>query len=270
MTFPSEYHKSVKDLYQRSIPASLALFGLLLFLVLLTIPSASAQISQSNSSSSAHAGSFAPPTGSVAPPTGVVAPRTGSVAPPTGTFVHNSFANSSVTFSTSIPRQPSSPHFHDNGNAHHRHHHNANDTVIYPYVYGVPVPYAIDGSNADTSNADADADDDADYQGGPTIFDRRGSGPDSYIPPSFPGPAHAQNVSAEPAPESPQPVTTIVFKDGHQIEVSNYAIVSQTLYDLTPGHPRRIALADLDLPATQKQNDDRGVVFQLPPTAQAN
>ncbi len=245
------------DPYQPSIPASLAFFGLLPLLFL--ISSASAQISQSNSSSSAHSGSFASPTGSVAPPTA-------SVAPPTGAFVHNSFANSSVTFSTSIPHQPGAPHLHDNGNAHHRH---ANDTVVYPYVYGVPVPYAVDGSNADASNNDADADDD-DYQGGPTIFDRRGSGPDSYIPPSFPGPAHVQDVSAEPAPESPQPVTTIVFKDGHQIEVSNYAIVSHTLYDLTPGHPRRIALADLDLPATQKQNDDRGVVFQLPPTAQAN
>jgi hypothetical protein len=33
MTFPSEYHKTVKDLGQRPIPASLALFGLLLFLV---------------------------------------------------------------------------------------------------------------------------------------------------------------------------------------------------------------------------------------------
>jgi hypothetical protein len=258
MTYPSEYHKTVKDPYQRAIPATLALFGLLLL-----IASASAQISQSNSSSSAHSGSFAPPTGSVAPPTGAVAPRTGSVAPPTGAFVHNSFANSSVTFSTTAPHQPGSPHFHDNSNTHHRDHHNANDTVVYPYLYGVP--YAIDGSNANTSNNGDDAGaDDADYQGGPTIFDRRGPGPDAYIPPSFPGPAHAPDVSAEPAPESPQPVTTIVFKDGHQIEVSNYAIVSQTLYDLTPGHPRRIALADLDLPATQKQNDDRGVTFQLP------
>jgi hypothetical protein len=52
--------------------------------------------------------------------------------------------------------------------------------------------------------------------------------------------------------------------------VNNYAIVSQTLYDLTPGHPRKIALADLDLAATEKQNDDHGVVFQLPPSAQAN
>jgi hypothetical protein len=70
--------------------------------------------------------------------------------------------------------------------------------------------------------------------------------------------------------EPSQHPTTLVFKDGHQIEVGNYAIVSQTLYDLTPGRPRRIALADLDLSATEKQNDDHGVVFQLPPSAQAN
>ena len=66
------------------------------------------------------------------------------------------------------------------------------------------------------------------------------------------------------------PRSFLVFKDGHQIEVGNYAIVGQTLFDLTPGHSRRIAIADLDLDATQKKNDERGVSFQLPPTAQAN
>jgi hypothetical protein len=80
----------------------------------------------------------------------------------------------------------------------------------------------------------------------------------------------ADQSRSDPAPDPPQPPTTLVFKDGRQLEVNNYAIVSQTLYDLTPGHPRKIALADLDLSATQKQNDDRGVLFQLPPSAQAN
>jgi hypothetical protein len=42
------------------------------------------------------------------------------------------------------------------------------------------------------------------------------------------------------------------------------------LFDLTPGHARRVALADLDLEATRKQNDDRGVTFQLPQPPQAN
>jgi hypothetical protein len=36
------------------------------------------------------------------------------------------------------------------------------------------------------------------------------------------------------------------------------------LFDLTPGHPRRVALSELDINATQKQNDDRGVDFKLP------
>jgi len=56
----------------------------------------------------------------------------------------------------------------------------------------------------------------------------------------------------------------LVFKDGHSLEIGNYAIVGATLFDLTPGHPRRIPLADLDLDTTKKQNDDRGVNFEIP------
>jgi len=96
------------------------------------------------------------------------------------------------------------------------------------------------------------------------------------VPPSYAGPAHAQDAPAEgasgadSASEPPPRPTTLVFQDGHQLEVDNYAIVSQTLYDLTPGHPRKIALADLDLAATEKQNDEHGICFQLPPSPQAN
>jgi hypothetical protein len=62
----------------------------------------------------------------------------------------------------------------------------------------------------------------------------------------------------------------LVFKDGHKVEVSNYAIVGTTLFDLTPGHPRHIAVADIDLEATRKENDEHGIIFQLPPSLQAN
>jgi hypothetical protein len=54
------------------------------------------------------------------------------------------------------------------------------------------------------------------------------------------------------------------------VEVANYAIVGSTLYDLTGGHRQKIALADLDLSATAKQNDDRGIDFQVPGAAEAN
>jgi hypothetical protein len=40
--------------------------------------------------------------------------------------------------------------------------------------------------------------------------------------------------------------------------------VGSNLFDLTPGHRLKIALSDLDLPATQKANDDQGVDFKLP------
>jgi hypothetical protein len=59
----------------------------------------------------------------------------------------------------------------------------------------------------------------------------------------------------------------LVFKDGHQREILNYAIVGPTLFDLSDGLTRKIALAELDLAATVKQNDDRGVDFQLPASA---
>ena len=74
---------------------------------------------------------------------------------------------------------------------------------------------------------------------------------------------HAESEVREPAS------AILVFKDGHQMEIQNYAVVGQTLYDLTSGRPRKISLADLDLPATEKLNDDRGVSFDLP-SGQAN
>jgi hypothetical protein len=40
--------------------------------------------------------------------------------------------------------------------------------------------------------------------------------------------------------------------------------VGDTLFDLTDGHRRKILLSELDLAGTSKQNDDRGVDFQLP------
>jgi hypothetical protein len=66
---------------------------------------------------------------------------------------------------------------------------------------------------------------------------------------------------ATPGPATP---TVLVFKDGHQLEVENYAIVGTTLYDLTEGHRRKVSLGDLDLTATSQQNDDRGIDFNIP------
>lgn len=80
----------------------------------------------------------------------------------------------------------------------------------------------------------------------------------------------AQSFERSPEPVADQPSTLLIFKDGHQQEISNYAIVGSTLYDLSEGRSRKVQLADLDLSATVKENDERGVEFQLPAQAQLN
>ncbi len=97
---------------------------------------------------------------------------------------------------------------------------------------------------------------------------------DAEAPPSYSDPmrlydpeqqyASNSQASADPPRDVPEVPTALIFKDGHQVEVENYAILGQTLYDLTPGHSRKVALASLDLQATEKENDDRGIVFQVP------
>ena len=74
----------------------------------------------------------------------------------------------------------------------------------------------------------------------------------------------APEPKEEPKPAADQPSTTLVFHDGHTVEVKNYAIIGDVLYDFSGDHRKKIALADLDLTATQKQNEDRGIDFRLP------
>ena len=92
---------------------------------------------------------------------------------------------------------------------------------------------------------------------------------DAYAPRSSSSrPAPAPSGSApSPADDPPSPIippTVLVFRDQHQLEVQNYAIVGQTLWNFAPQRTQKIPLADLDLAATQKANDDRGVTFRIP------
>ncbi len=60
------------------------------------------------------------------------------------------------------------------------------------------------------------------------------------------------------------PATTLVFKDGRQIEIHNFAIIGDYVFDLAEGRARKYRISDLDLPATMKLNDENGVSFHLP------
>ncbi len=75
----------------------------------------------------------------------------------------------------------------------------------------------------------------------------------------------AQSNAQNQAKSSPMFSDTIlVFRDKHQEEVENYAIVGDTLWNFAPQHTQKISLADLDLAATQKANEDRGTTFRVP------
>lgn len=65
-------------------------------------------------------------------------------------------------------------------------------------------------------------------------------------------------------PQEPVPATVLVFRDQHREEISNYAIVGQTLWSYSVPRTKKIPLADLDMAATEKANDDRGVTFRVP------
>ena len=85
---------------------------------------------------------------------------------------------------------------------------------------------------------------------------------------------HDQDVYASSAAPSAHreeraqlgPATVLVFRDQHQQEVQNYAIVGQTLWNFSAQHTQKIPLSDLDLVATAKANDERGVDFRVPGT----
>jgi hypothetical protein len=71
-------------------------------------------------------------------------------------------------------------------------------------------------------------------------------------------------AAPQPAREDNSPATVFIFKDGHQIETKNFAIVGQTLYDFSNTGLKKVQLADMDKEATTKANDDRGITVKLP------
>ncbi len=247
----------MKDPQAPSFSISCAVCVLLLSLPVVSL----AQNNSSSSGSSGHSSSASAPSFSTSVPAGHTTASSGGTS-------------SGASHSGGAAHNPEPPH-------HPPHYWGSNgggDVYIpYPAWYPAAVPN-VDADNTDNSAdyASDDQDDDAQYQGGPTIFDRRGMGAESYVPPVDSDSAQEQSQESEAdtnasvTAEAPTDPTILVFKDGHQLEVQNYAVISQTLYDLTLGHRRKIALAELNLPETERLNEDRGVLFELPPSSQAN
>jgi hypothetical protein len=65
-----------------------------------------------------------------------------------------------------------------------------------------------------------------------------------------------------------EPATVLIFRDQHQRDIQNYAIVDEILWIFTPQRIEKIPLAILNVPATIRANEDRGVEFRLPEASQ--
>ncbi|HUK48540.1 MAG TPA: hypothetical protein VLW06_13145 [Terriglobales bacterium] len=78
------------------------------------------------------------------------------------------------------------------------------------------------------------------------------------------------SVLAEQAtPAKPLPAAVLVFRDGHTEEANSYSIIGNSIYVkgdywTTGAWTRTIKIADLNVPATLKENQQRGLKFELP------
>lgn len=71
------------------------------------------------------------------------------------------------------------------------------------------------------------------------------------------------------APQKEIPPAVLVYRDGHTEELTSYSIIGTSIYTKSDywtngAWTRTIQISDLNLPATLKANDQRGVKFELP------
>lgn len=137
----------------------------------------------------------------------------------------------------------------------------------YGYGYGTPIELPYD-SEYDQMEGRGTFDQQQPQQApdnrvGPTVFEYNGRASDVGNGPIEQRAAARESGEAAPQPQSTNTPTVLVFRDGHQQEVANYAIAGNKLIVLGD-KTERIQLSDLDLSATAKANEDRGVDFKMP------
>lgn len=159
-----------------------------------------------------------------------------------------------------------------NGRGHHGHFRNYGGGYYYPYggySYAPTYPvYTMDygtGTYAeDYQPAEPEPEPPA-----PTIFERR--------PTTRPYAREEQrrdDAYGEPSQRESRPsgvtsvgleeTTTLVYRDGRKFDIHNYAIVGDSIFNFDGTGPFKTQLAELDVPATIKLNEQNGVIFKLP------
>lgn len=129
-----------------------------------------------------------------------------------------------------------------------------NSWEVLPWDLGYP---AFTGEDDDTSASQAAAEPE------PQPEDESDSGMPDYREDYAP----AAYEAAPPAPITPEPELTLIFKDGHTEQIRNYALTPEALLDLDQadaGRVTHIPLASLNLPATEKAAQAAGLDFTPP------
>jgi hypothetical protein len=85
-----------------------------------------------------------------------------------------------------------------------------------------------------------------------------------YAQPRAATPQPAPQPQAAPQPDRAMPPTVLIYRDGKRTEVRNYAIVGQTLWTFSERVANKVPLGQLDLDATRKANEERGMDFVVP------
>jgi len=75
--------------------------------------------------------------------------------------------------------------------------------------------------------------------------------------------ANGQVPQTSAAPQNAPPLT-LILKDGRRIEAPGYALVGSTLWILNQESATKIPLSDVDVGATQKENQQRGINVVIP------
>jgi hypothetical protein len=84
-----------------------------------------------------------------------------------------------------------------------------------------------------------------------------------------PNTAGSDSAKSQPSSQDSEPqITVLVFRDGHRIDVRDYAIAGDTLWILTEQRATKVPLSDLDLDETVKVNQEHGIRFPVAPAAQ--
>ena len=101
---------------------------------------------------------------------------------------------------------------------------------------------------------------------GQSLVGAQAAQPDS-LPASTPRSVTPGSIAVETFRELPPAV--LVYRDGHQEAVKDYTIIGPTLYTSADywssgSWTRKVQIAQLDIPATLKINQERGVKFSLP------